>query len=79
MSLGHTGKNFSKISQVDHHQDFSKAMNGQPQSGIPSGAPGSCGADLKAKLPYNVNQFSLTAAEVALENIERFQPALKLC
>lgn len=31
----------------------------------------------KAKLPYNVNQFSLTAAEVALENIERFQPAIE--
>jgi histidinol-phosphate aminotransferase len=31
----------------------------------------------KAKLPYNVNQFSLTAAEVALENIERFQPAIR--
>lgn len=30
----------------------------------------------KAKLPYNVNQFSLIAAEVALENIERFQPAI---
>jgi histidinol-phosphate aminotransferase len=30
----------------------------------------------KAKLPYNVNQFSLTAAEVALENIGRFQPAI---
>ena len=31
----------------------------------------------KAKLPYNVNQFSLIAAEVALENIERFRPAIK--
>lgn len=31
----------------------------------------------KAKLPYNVNQFSLTAAEVALENIERFRPAIE--
>ncbi len=30
----------------------------------------------KAKLPYNVNQFSLTAAGVALDNIERFQPAI---
>jgi histidinol-phosphate aminotransferase len=30
----------------------------------------------KAKLPYNVNQFSLTAAEVALENIERFRPPI---
>ncbi len=30
----------------------------------------------KAKLPYNINQFSLTAAEVALENIDRFQPAI---
>lgn len=31
----------------------------------------------KAKLPYNVNQFSLTAAHVALDNIERFQPAIR--
>ncbi len=30
----------------------------------------------KAKLPYNVNQFSLTAAHVALDNIERFRPAI---
>jgi histidinol-phosphate aminotransferase len=30
----------------------------------------------KAKLPYNVNQFSLTAAQVALENIDRFRPAI---
>jgi histidinol-phosphate aminotransferase len=30
----------------------------------------------KAKLPYNVNQFSLTAAEVALENMDRFRPAI---
>ncbi len=31
----------------------------------------------KAKLPYNVNQFSLTAAEVALENVGRFRPAIE--
>jgi histidinol-phosphate aminotransferase len=31
----------------------------------------------KAKLPYNVNQFSLTAAEIALENAERFRPAIE--
>ncbi len=30
----------------------------------------------KAKLPYNVNQFSLTVAEVALEHRARFQPAI---
>jgi histidinol-phosphate aminotransferase len=30
----------------------------------------------KAKLPYNVNQFSLTAAEVALENYGRFRQAI---
>jgi histidinol-phosphate aminotransferase len=30
----------------------------------------------KAKLPYSVNQFSLTAAEVALDNIDRFQIAM---
>ncbi len=31
----------------------------------------------KAKLPYNVNQFSLIAAQVALENMDRFQPAIQ--
>ena len=31
----------------------------------------------KAKLPYNVNQFSLIAAEVALENIDRFRPSVE--
>jgi histidinol-phosphate aminotransferase len=31
----------------------------------------------KAKLPYNVNQFSLTAAEVALENISRFRAPIE--
>jgi histidinol-phosphate aminotransferase len=31
----------------------------------------------KAKLPYNINQFSLMAAEVALENVDRFRPAIE--
>jgi histidinol-phosphate aminotransferase len=31
----------------------------------------------KAKLPYNINQFSLTAAAVALDNIDRFRPAIE--
>ncbi len=31
----------------------------------------------KAKLPYNVNQFSLTVAQVALDNRERFGPAIE--
>ena len=31
----------------------------------------------KAKLPYNVNQFSLTAAQVALDHRERFRPAIE--
>jgi len=31
----------------------------------------------KAKLPYNVNQFSLTVAEVALDNQDRFRPAIQ--
>jgi len=31
----------------------------------------------KAKLPYNINQFSLTAAEIALQNSERFRPAIE--
>ena len=30
----------------------------------------------KAKLPYSVNQFSLTAAQIALEHRDRFQPAI---
>ena len=32
----------------------------------------------KAKLPYNVNQFSLIAAATALENMDRFQPAITM-
>ena len=31
----------------------------------------------KAKMPYNVNQFSLTAAQVALDHRERFRPAIE--
>ncbi len=31
----------------------------------------------KAKLPYSVNQFSLTAADVALENLPRFRTAIE--
>jgi histidinol-phosphate aminotransferase len=31
----------------------------------------------KAKLPYNINQFSLTAAEVAVENSGRFRTAIE--
>lgn len=31
----------------------------------------------KAKLPYNVNQFSLMAAQVALENLDRFKPSIQ--
>jgi histidinol-phosphate aminotransferase len=31
----------------------------------------------KAKLPYNINQFSLTAAQVALDHVDRFQPAIQ--
>jgi histidinol-phosphate aminotransferase len=31
----------------------------------------------KAKLPYNINQFSLTAAEVAVENAGRFRAAIE--
>jgi histidinol-phosphate aminotransferase len=30
----------------------------------------------KAKLPYNINQFSLVAAQVALENMGQFRPAI---
>jgi histidinol-phosphate aminotransferase len=30
----------------------------------------------KAKLPYNINQFSLIAAQVALENMDQFRPAI---
>ena len=31
----------------------------------------------KAKLPYSVNQFSLTAAQVALDNLHRFRPSIE--
>lgn len=31
----------------------------------------------KAKLPYNVNQFSLTVAEVALDHRDRFAPSMR--
>jgi histidinol-phosphate aminotransferase len=57
---------------------FSKAMG---MAGLRLGylmaAPELAAEIAKAKMPYNVNQFSLTAAEVALEHIDRFQPAIR--
>jgi histidinol-phosphate aminotransferase len=57
---------------------FSKAMG---MAGLRIGYlmadPDLAGQIAKAKLPYNVNQFSLVAAQVALENIDRFQPAIQ--
>ncbi len=57
---------------------FSKAMG---MAGLRIGYlmahPELVGQISKAKLPYNINQFSLTAAEVALDNAGRFRPAIE--
>jgi len=57
---------------------FSKAMG---MAGLRLGYllahPGLTAQIAKAKLPYNVNQFSLTVAQVALDHRERFRPAIE--
>lgn len=76
---GHSGlrvlKNYPRLIIT---RTFSKAMG---MAGLRVGyllAHSDLAAQIsKAKLPYNVNQFSLTAAEVALENIARFRPAIE--
>jgi histidinol-phosphate aminotransferase len=76
---GHTGLGFlSEHPRLLITRTFSKAMG---MAGLRVGyllAHSDLAAQIsKAKLPYNVNQFSLTAAEVALENIGRFRPAIE--
>ena len=57
---------------------FSKAMGmASLRVGYLMAHPELTGQISKAKLPYNVNQFSLTAAEVALENIGRFRAPIE--
>jgi histidinol-phosphate aminotransferase len=76
---GHTGREFlDGYPRLIITRTFSKAMG---MAGLRVGYllahPELAAQISKAKLPYNVNQFSLTAAEVALENIERFRPAIE--
>lgn len=76
---GHTGLGFlSDYPRLIITRTFSKAMG---MAGLRLGyllAHSDLAAQIsKAKLPYNINQFSLTAAAVALENIDRFRPAIE--
>ena len=75
---GHTGKEFlEEYPRLIITRTFSKAMGmASLRVGYLLAHPDLAAQISKAKLPYNVNQFSLTAAEVALENIERFRPAI---
>ena len=76
---GRTGLGFlADYPQLIITRTFSKAMG---MAGLRVGyllAHSDLAAQIsKAKLPYNINQFSLTAAEVALENVARFRPAIE--
>jgi len=76
---GQTGLEFLKeYPRLIITRTFSKAMG---MAGLRVGYllahPDLAAQISKAKLPYNVNQFSLTAAEVALENIGRFRAAIE--
>lgn len=76
---GHSALRFlEKYPRLIITRTFSKAMG---MAGLRVGyllANAELAAQIsKAKLPYNVNQFSLTAAEVALENAKRFRPAIE--
>jgi histidinol-phosphate aminotransferase len=76
---GHTGLRFLKeYPRLIITRTFSKAM-GMASLRVGYLLANSAIAEQisKAKLPYNVNQFSLTAAEVALENAARFRPAIE--
>jgi histidinol-phosphate aminotransferase len=75
---GCTGKEFLKeYPRLIITRTFSKAMGmASLRVGYLLAHPDLATQISKAKLPYNVNQFSLTAAEVALENIDRFRPAI---
>jgi histidinol-phosphate aminotransferase len=76
---GHTGKEFlDRYPRLIITRTFSKAMGmASLRVGYLLTHPELAAQISKAKLPYNVNQFSLTAAEVALENMERFRPAIE--
>ena len=75
---GHTGLHFLKsYPRLIIVRTFSKAMG---MAGLRLGylfAHSDLAAQInKAKLPYNVNQFTLTAAQVALDHSDRFKPAI---
>jgi histidinol-phosphate aminotransferase len=75
---GCTGQHFLKAyPRLIITRTFSKAMG---MAGLRVGYlmahPELASQIAKAKLPYNVNQFSLTAAQVALENLDKFRPAI---
>jgi histidinol-phosphate aminotransferase len=75
----HTGLGFlAEYPRLIITRTFSKAMG---MAGLRLGYlmahPDLAAQISKAKLPYNVNQFSLTVAEVALENLDRFRPAIE--
>jgi histidinol-phosphate aminotransferase len=76
---GHTGKELlHDYPRLIITRTFSKAMGmASLRVGYLLAHPELAAQISKAKLPYNVNQFSLIAAEVALENIERFRPAIE--
>lgn len=76
---GHTGLEFlERYPRLIITRTFSKAMGmASLRVGYLLAHPDLAAQISKAKLPYNVNQFSLTAAEVALENIDRFRPAIE--
>jgi histidinol-phosphate aminotransferase len=76
---GHTGLEFLQdYPRLIITRTFSKAMG---MAGLRVGYllanPDLAAQISKAKLPYSINQFSLTAAEVALENVGRFRPAIE--
>jgi histidinol-phosphate aminotransferase len=76
---GHTALEFLKdYPRLIITRTFSKAMG---MAGLRLGYllthPDLAAQISKAKLPYNVNQFSLTVAEVALDYIVRFRPAIE--
>jgi histidinol-phosphate aminotransferase len=76
---GHTGLGLlAEYPRLIITRTFSKAMG---MAGLRLGYlmahPDLAAQISKAKLPYNVNQFSLTVAEVALENLDRFRPAIE--
>lgn len=76
---GRTGMQFlNEFPRLIITRTFSKAMG---MAGLRLGYlmahPDLASQIAKAKLPYNINQFSLTAAQVALEHRERFRPAIE--